>query len=733
MMGNATTADMTQQAQKAIPFGKKGLLTFTPAAPEVHQPPITQTEVGEDTTGGNALIMSSELAGHITREWETNRNGRDVMQARLTRCLAAVKGEYSTDQLNVLSQGYGSSTIFYKLTGTKSNAANAWIKEIMMPPGDRAWGLEPTTLPELTPEIDKAVRQAVFDSIVSVQEETGQEISLEDAPKILERAIDAAQHEVKEFAKKRAGRMSDKMNDMMQEGGWNKAFSEFINHFCTFPTAVLKGPIMARHKALKWGANNEAIVESKEGVTWRAVNPFDCYPAPQSDSPQDGSFIERIRLTRAELYGYIGVRGYSEKAIRNALSSHGMGNLTHWLETEGERRRLEGSTDVWRTPTQYIDGLHYWGSVEGRLLKEWGAVNIDDEQRYYEIDAVLIGGDVIRAEINPDPLGRRPYHSASFRPIPGAFWGLSIPELMLDTQAMCNACARAIEDNLAIGSMPQVGINIDAVPPGEDLTAQTPGKVWTFRSKDDMGAEITGKPIEWFSPPTNTTELLKVMEEFERRADDETGIPRYSYGNQNTYGAASTASGLEMLMNQAAKGIRHAVGTIDEKVIQPSLDMLFAHVMLFDSDQSIKGDCKVVARGTAALLIKSQIQQSRISFLQTVSNPILAPIIGESGMRVLLEETARAMDLPVEKLFNELERLKREAEQEAAKNAPPQPSPDVALKAQVDMEKIKATKEEGVTDAAIQMAQLGMQQQKEMREQANLSTESKRPYPASIK
>lgn len=730
-----------QERASSVPMGSKGFVSFTPAElPEMEQP-MTEVEMRVDDTLENPLIHSSELAGHITQEWEENRNGRDVVNARLIRCLAAVKGEYSNDQLNVLNNSYSSSTLFYKLTGTKTNAASAWIREILMPPGERAWGLEPTTLPDLPPEMDQQVRESVFQSILQVQQEMQQELSLEEAPKILERAHDAALHAVQEFAKKRAGRMSDKLNDIMQEGGWSKAFSEFIEHFCTYPSAILKGPIPIRKKSLNWGEDNKPLIESKEGFGFYVVNPFDAYPAPQSDTPNDGSFIERIRLTRAELYGYIGVRGYSSSAIRQVLQNHSYGTLNHWLESEGERRRLENSTDVWKTPSQYIDAIHYWGSVQGRMLKEWASrdednqdyFEIDDDDRYYEIDAVLIGGDVIRAEVNSDPLGRRPYQMASFRPIPGSFWGLAIPELMLDTQAMCNACARSIEDNLAISSMPQVAINTDAVGAGEDLSAQVPGKVWTYRTRDDSGAEIPGDFIRWFSPPTNTAELLKVMEEFERRADDETGIPRYSYGNQNTYGAASTASGLEMLMTQAAKGIRRAVGIIDENVIQPVIEQLFTQVMLYDDDETIKGDCKVVPRGTAALLIKSQIQQSRISFLQTIANPIFAPILGENGIRVLLEETARAMDLPVDKLFNEMERLRREAEKQAAANAPPQPSPDVALKAEIDKMKLNKQHEEAKADAIISLAQLAMQRENNMRQAANLSQQSDRPYPKNIK
>ena len=36
------------------------------------------------------------------------------------------------------------------------------------------------------------------------------------------------------------------------------------------------------------------------------------------------------------------------------------------------------------------------------------------------------------------------------------------------------------------------------------------------------------------------------------RADDATGVPRYTYGNGVTAGAGDTAQGLSMLMNNAA-------------------------------------------------------------------------------------------------------------------------------------------------------------------------------------
>ena len=55
---------------------------------------------------------------------------------------------------------------------------------------------------------------------------------------------------------------------------------------------------------------------------------------------------------------------------------------------------------------------------------------------------------------------------------------------------------------------------------------------------------------------------MKVYAEWEQRADDATGVPRYTYGNGVQAGAGDTASGLAMLMNNAAKGLMSVICTV---------------------------------------------------------------------------------------------------------------------------------------------------------------------------
>jgi hypothetical protein len=81
--------------------------------------------------------------------------------------------------------------------------------------------------------------------------------------------------------------------------------------------------------------------------------------------------------------------------------------------------------------TELIEGIEFWGPVSGHMLKEWGMEDVEDYKEY-EVNVWLVGNHIVKAVHNMDPLKRRPYSKASWEAIPGAFWGLALPEMMRD-------------------------------------------------------------------------------------------------------------------------------------------------------------------------------------------------------------------------------------------------------------------------------------------------------------
>jgi hypothetical protein len=275
---------------------------------------------------------------------------------------------------------------------------------------------------------------------------------------------------------------------------------------------------------------------------------------------------------------------------------------------------------------------------------------------------LICGKYILYAALNPDPLDQRPYRKACYDEIPGAFWGRSIPDLASTHQKMCNGIACALADNLAMASGPMVWVHADRFADGENSIELFPWKVWQLKSDPAQGVN---PGIGFFQADDRSGPLMATYEQWERRADDATGIPRYTYGNEQAGGSADTATGLSMLMNNAAKGLRRAISNIDLNVIAPTVEQTFVNEMLYNPDESIKGDCITVPRGAAAILIKESAQQRRTQFLGMTANPIDMQIIGMKGRAALLRETASAMELPVDEIVPSEDEIEQQQAQQA--------------------------------------------------------------------
>ena len=576
-------------------------------------------------------LIESSLGSHIRRSWEEAKMAKQEVDYRLLDCLRRRKGEYDPSKLSAI-KAEGGSAIYMMLTTTKCRAASAWVRDILMPSTEKPWGLDPTPLAEVPPEFVQPVFQQFMQQALQQAQESGEQ---PDPEKLMEDAEKHIRKVVQEKAREAAERHEELINDQMAEGEWDEAFEGFIDDFVTYPAGFVRGHNLRRVSSLGWMEGWKAVKTQEIKPQWYRVSPFDIYPSADATTIDDGAYIiERARFTRAHLNKLIGVPSYSTESIREVLSEHGQSGLRDWLWTDGERAELEGRGHEWLTRGQTIDALIYSGGAQGTTLLQWGIdpKEVEDPLAEYEVEATLIGQHVIRVKFNRDPLERRPYHKASFQPVPGSFWGHAIPELMADIQDVCNATARSLINNLAISSGPQVEVYEDRLDPAEDPTDMYPWKVW--RTKDSA---VTGNnpAVRFYQPSSNAAELMGVYDKFEIRADDATNIPRYSYGNENVGGAGQTASGLSMLMESANKGIKDAIRHIDRGVVRRVVEALWLHNMQYSDDNSIKGDAAVIPRGSSAMLIREQTHNMRSQFLQMTNNPTDLAIICRNCERIL--------------------------------------------------------------------------------------------------
>ena len=608
-----------------------------------------------NTAAQNSSIIQG-LAAHVRTRWELAKQAKTEPEERLLQCLRQRNGEYDPDKLAAI-RTQGGSEIYMMLTSTKCRGASSWLRDTLLGTGsDKPWSLDSTPIPDLPPDVQRQALEAINQAVQMMIQSTGQMPSEDIVRAELEKMRDGAMRVLFEESKKRVERMETKMEDQLIEGMFLEGLSEFIDDIVTFPTALMKGPVPRKRKTLEWQGGGLVPVE-KITLEWERVDPFMAYPAPWASSPQDGFFIERHKLSRENVEAMIGVEGYSETALREVLSNFGTG-MTELLAVDSAILSATGKhTSASSEETKdTVEALQLWDSVQGKLLVEWGMdkASVPDQEKSYPCEVWLIGSVIIKAVLNYDPLGRKPYYTASYEKIPGAFWGNGVADLIRDCQSMCNAAARALSNNMGISSGPQVGINISRLPPGENIQSMTPWRIWQFQNTDFQDAS---KPIEFFQPQSNATELMGVFEKFQTLADEYSGIPRYMTGEQAP-GAGRTASGLSMMISNASKSIKSVISSIDNNVISPLLQRLYQHNLRYSADPDLIGDINIVSKGAMSLVAKESAAVRRAEFLQlALTNPTAQQIIGIVGTAELLRDHAKLLDMNVDKIVPTREAL----------------------------------------------------------------------------
>jgi hypothetical protein len=617
------------------------------------------TEVDIKVKQKNDLIdvLYSGLSRHISDCWERAKFSKTETTERLLKCERQRRGVYDPDKAMEIAKT-GGSDIYMRITDIKARAAANWIVDVMLGGGRRAYELQPSKEPELPPEISAGIVELVQMEMQQFVQAGGQ-VHPEAFRVRMEQVHDTIMARMREEADRCANRMENKIEDQLTAGGFEVAFREFIDDFVTYPTAILKGPVVRRKKTMHWGQGFQPVVVNDYVRQTERVSPHDMFPSPNSSNVNDGYLIERHRLTRSSLQAMRGTPGYSDKDIDQVLDRFGDQGFRQWLMGDQERDRLEGKPHSRLYTKEVIEALEFWGSVSGKMLMDWGFKKKLDPYKEYEVNVWQIGPFIIKVSLNPDPLGARPYEIAQWVPVPGSFWGVALGEVMRDVQIMCNAAARSLANNMGVASGPQAEIHVDRLPDGEDVTSMFPWKIWQTTSDRTGG----GQPaVRFFQPNMNAAELLNVYQFYMRQADEVTGIPNYVYGSGATGGAGRTASGLSMLMDNAAKGIKSAIASVDT-VVASIVNRLYVHNMIYDPDISAKGDFKVMAKGAMGLVAKEQLQMRRNEFLQATANPVDLQIVGPQGRAYLLREVAESLQMDTDKIVPTNEQLEFKQEQ----------------------------------------------------------------------
>jgi hypothetical protein len=595
----------------------------------------------EPDQASNNLV--SFIDGEFSR-FQRHRDSATGWSDRLVAALRVFNGEYNPTQLAAIKR-FGGSDVYARLIATKCRGASSLLRDVYLNV-ERPWGLSPTPDPTLPENVMDSIT-----GLVQVEVATMERLGQPPEPTAIRDRMTSLFNGAKKAALKRAReeaeRSTEKLDDLLVEGNFYEALAAFITDLPLFPFAVLKGPVVRVIPSVTW-VDGKAVMVDKPRMFWNRVSGFDVWWTPGVSDIREAAVIERSRLVRSDLNQMLGLPGYNDAAIRQVLHEYGTRGYveTNASTTDTPRANMESREDPRMNSSGMIDMLEYHGYVQGKLLLDQGMMSpeeVPDPDKDYFVDAYKVGRYVLKVQLSPNLRKRPPYYVTSWEKVPGTVVGNGLPDILDDIQTTANAALRALTNNMSISSGPQVVVNDDRIAENEDGDELFPWKRWHVVN-DPMGTNAQ-PPISFFQPQSFAQELLGVYEKFTQIADELSAIPRYITGSERLGGAGRTASGLAMLMGNAAKILQTVAANIDRDVIEPILVDLYDMIMLTDTTGMLRGDESIDVLGVNVAVQRETQRQRQLEFLQITANPIDMQITGIRGRAEVLRSVAEGIGL----------------------------------------------------------------------------------------
>jgi len=618
------------------------------------------------------------------------------------------------------------SVVFVPVTARYVNAAAAKVGEILLSPDDKSFTVDPTPVPDLIDAMDdpRPVGLRVNGEVVpAMRAATPEDLSADTppaspqvppapavppgagAPPPLAHGAGAApapgvQITVRDFAKekmakatKRAKAAEKRIHDWMVETRYSAVMRRVIKDAAKLGTGIVKGPFPMTKKA--YATQTLQDVNGKDLLTLKVehkiiygikkISVWDFFPDPScGEHIHDGDYcFERDRITERKLAELAQEDGYIPEAIAQVIKEG-----PSKIKIEEDRKRGDDRYDK-RYEIWYFTGYLKKDkllALAGLAGQDWQREMETDLQGplLKDLDAVpvictLVNDTIIRAVLHPNDTGEFYYHAIPWLTRDETWAGKGVAEQGEVAQRMINGATRALNNNTGQTAGAQIVIDTLRIEPTDGIWRITPNKLWQ-RTGDEPEFDVQ-KAFEVYEFPSRHEALMAVIEYGFRLYEESTNIPLVTQG-QSGKTTPETLGGMQLQDNNANQLLRSVAYTFDDYGTEPMV-MQWYQLLLLDPEVPAdeKGDWKINAHGSAALVERHIQNQTIVGMSNIVLNPAFA-----IDPKKWLEQYLKGNHLkPTDFQYTE-------EEQKALAKQPPPKAPAVQaaeIRAQVDMQKAK--------------------------------------------
>ena len=655
--------------------------------------------------------IDGRRASGIEQIWDEDEDhyeGRDAYN----RNGGLTKGRTTTDQVRVTTKKpAGRSTAFANITRPYCDAAAARVSDMLLPTDDRNWAFKNTPDPVLVNQVNDQTQATGPDGMPmtrqaqpaqgkppSMMSRIGSSVSgmfggqPPPGPVPVTQPVtvaDIAQQAI-DKAKKYAERAQTVVDDWLVECRYHGEVRKVIESSARIGVGILKGPHPAKKKARAISQTPDGwklSMEIKVAPTSISVNPWNFYPDRNcGDDIQKGSYcLERDDLTGKGLRELKG-GGYIDEMIDLCLEE---GPISSFDDTrklqEGQKTTDKDLFEIW----------YFHGQVS---KKDMAAAGCRCDLEVAPCVVTMVNNHIIKITMSVLDSGEFPYDVMVWQDKIGHWAGIGVARQMRTCQKGLNGGVRAMQDNMALSSGPQIIVDSSKIEPADGKWTITPNKLWR-KKLDGEDIDDVGKAFTIISIETRQSELLNIINYWTKAAEDVTGLPMLLQGQQG--GAPPTLGATQIVNNNGSTVLRRIARTFDDRITEPHIGRYYEWLLLHGPEDA-KGEFQIDARGSSALVERDLQNQAMMQMLAASLNPAY-----QLDPEKVMRETLKGMRIDPKGVS-----LDDEQKAEMAKRQPPEDPRVTAAKimaqGRVQTEQLESKQ---AIDHAAASARLEMQRQ----------------------
>ena len=621
-----------------------------------------------------------KLGASMRSLFEQHEKDRKAAEDRWLQNLRQFRGIYDPEVSKMIPEGF--SRAYPKLTRWKVIGTVARLMQMLFPQTEKNYGVTASPIPDLPTD---QLQQVLNELVAAKAQATGVD------PKDVELTDEEIEKAIVARAKQRAERMEKKIDDDLKEMEFITLARKVVFSAVLYNVGVLEGPFHRKVKSRTWkkdpnrgGYIAEEVDKYKPFLEFLPV--WNWYPdlTAKTLDKQDMTFKRHVMI-RQEVEALAHREDFLAPVIEDWLRLNKSGNYQErtW-ETDIRSEPKSDKANVSDHSGRKYELISGRGGVSGHDLRACGVMVPDaDVGRTFAADIWVIGSTVIKARLAP--LGEaRQFHEFVFEDDDLSLLGNGQCDTLRDSQlSICEATRAALDNAAVVG--PQVEVNTELLDPGENTTIRK-HKTW---HRNGTGAEAQIPAVRNIVIDSHLSELVLLIKTFMEFADKESGLPPPSLGDVSGGGseALRTQQNASMFLGAAALPIRDTVRNYDTFTISV-VSSLVKWNRKFDPNPSRDGDFDIIARGSTSLIAKEVLAQSLDAFRVTISEDELPHV----NSRALLEERAKARDIPIERILEDEDVAKQKIASAAQAQAQQVQDQQKLVEAQVNETLAKAFK-----------------------------------------